>query len=112
MAALATTATQEYLLSDSDSESDSESDESNHSEDAETESNHREDAETESKIQKAITFLTKGRTTIVIAHRMSTIHNAHEIFVLKDGAVVENGNHDSLIKNSIEYKSLYEKQLK
>ena len=42
---------------------------------------------------------------------MSTIHNAHEIFVLKDGIVVENGNHDSLIKNSIEYKSLYVNQL-
>ena len=53
----------------------------------------------------------KGRTTIVIAHRMSTIHNAHEIFVLKEGIVVESGNHNSLIKNSIEYKSLYENQI-
>ena len=62
-------------------------------------------------MQNAINNLIKGRTTIVIAHRMSTIHNAHEIFVLKDGIVVENGNHDSLIKNSIEYKSLYENQI-
>ena len=69
------------------------------------------DTESERIVQNAINNLIKGRTTIVIAHRMSTIHNAHEIFVLKDGIVVENGNHDSLIKNSIEYKSLYENQI-
>ena len=69
------------------------------------------DTESERIVQNAINNLIRGRTTIVIAHRMSTIHNAHEIFVLKDGAVVENGNHDSLIKNSIEYKSLYENQI-
>jgi subfamily B ATP-binding cassette protein MsbA len=69
------------------------------------------DTESERIVQNAINNLIRGRTTIVIAHRMSTIHNAHEIFVLKDGVVVENGNHDSLIKNSIEYKSLYENQI-
>ena len=69
------------------------------------------DTESERIVQNAINNLIKGRTTIVIAHRMSTIHNAHEIFVLKDGIVVENGNHESLIKNSIEYKSLYENQI-
>tara|TARA_Y100000768_G_scaffold380134_1_gene356815 strand:- start:5935 stop:7677 length:1743 start_codon:yes stop_codon:yes gene_type:complete len=69
------------------------------------------DTESEKIVQNAINNLIKGRTTIVIAHRMSTIHNAHEIFVLKEGIVVENGNHESLIKNSIEYKSLYENQM-
>ena len=69
------------------------------------------DTESERIVQNAINNLIKGRTTIVIAHRMSTIHNAHEIFVLKEGKVVENGNHDSLINNSIEYKSLYENQM-
>ena len=54
----------------------------------------------------------KRRTSIVIAHRMSTIHNADKIFVLKNGKIVNSGNHDYLIKNCDEYKSLYEKQLK
>ena len=54
----------------------------------------------------------KGRTSIVIAHRMSTIHNADKIFVLKNGKIVNSGNHDYLVKNCDEYKSLYEKQLK
>ena len=43
------------------------------------------DAETESKIQKAISFLTKGKTTIVIAHRLSTILNSDKIFVIDQG---------------------------
>ena len=43
---------------------------------------------------------------------MSTIHNADKIFVLKDGKIINSGNHDHLIKNCDEYKSLYEKQLK
>ena len=49
------------------------------------------DAETEDKIQKAINFLTKGRTTIVIAHRLSTIHNADKIFVIKKGNLIDSG---------------------
>ena len=70
------------------------------------------DAETENKIQDALKLLTKNRTTIVIAHRLSTIHNANKIFVVKDGSIIDTGNHDQLIKNSNDYKSLYEKQLK
>ena len=56
--------------------------------------------------------LTKNKTTLVIAHRLSTIHDANTIFVLKDGKIVNSGNHDFLMKECEEYKSLYKKQLK
>jgi ATP-binding cassette, subfamily B, bacterial MsbA len=70
------------------------------------------DADSEEIVQTAISNLTKNKTTIVIAHRLSTIHNADKIFVLKNGSVINSGNHDQLINNCKEYKSLYEKQLK
>ncbi len=70
------------------------------------------DAETESKIQKAIGFLTKGRTTIVIAHRLSTILNSDVIYVIDRGKVIDHGKHDELIKSSETYKNFYDKQLK
>ena len=70
------------------------------------------DAESEEIVQNAISNLTKNKTTLVIAHRLSTIHSADKIFVLKSGLIIESGNHEYLIKNSKEYKSLYEKQLK
>ena len=70
------------------------------------------DAESEEIVQNAIVNLTKNKTTLVIAHRLSTIHKADIIFVLKDGLIVNSGNHDFLIKNCKEYKSLYEKQLR
>ena len=70
------------------------------------------DAETESKIQKAINFLTKGRTTIVIAHRLSTILNSDKIYVINKGRVVGEGKHDELLKNSDVYKNFYDKQIK
>ena len=70
------------------------------------------DADSEEVVQTAISNLTKNKTTIVIAHRLSTIHNADKIFVLKNGSVIDTGNHDQLINNCKEYKSLYEKQLK
>tara|TARA_B100000941_G_scaffold290141_1_gene271288 strand:- start:145 stop:1887 length:1743 start_codon:yes stop_codon:yes gene_type:complete len=70
------------------------------------------DAESEEKVQNAIVNLTKNKTTLVIAHRLSTIHKANIIFVLKDGKIVNSGNHDYLINNCEEYKSLYKKQLK
>ena len=54
------------------------------------------DAETESKIQKAITFLTKGRTTIVIAHRLSTILNSDKIYVIDKGKAIGEGNTKTL----------------
>ncbi len=70
------------------------------------------DAETENKIQKAITYLTKGRTTIVIAHRLSTILNADKIYVIDKGFVIGEGKHDELLKTSETYKNFYEKQIK
>ena len=70
------------------------------------------DAETENKIQKAISFLTKGRTTIVIAHRLSTILNSDKICVIDNGQVVSTGTHEELLKTSKIYKNFYEKQIK
>ena len=70
------------------------------------------DSDSEEIVQKAITNLTKGKTTIVIAHRLSTIHNANRIFVLQNGKLINFGNHEFLIKECIEYQSLYQKQLK
>ncbi len=70
------------------------------------------DAETENKIQKAISFLTKGRTTIVIAHRLSTILNAEKIYVIDNGQVMGQGKHDDLLISSDIYKNFYEKQIK
>ena len=69
------------------------------------------DAETESKIQKAINFLTEGRTTIVIAHRLSTILNSDKIYVIENGQVMDSGTHDELLKKSSIYKNFYEKQI-
>ena len=70
------------------------------------------DAESEEIVQNAITNLTKNKTTLVIAHRLSTIHNADKIFVMKDGNVINSGDHEYLISNCVEYQSLYKKQLK
>ena len=70
------------------------------------------DADSEQIVQNAIVNLTKNKTTLVIAHRLSTIHKADQIFVLKNGMIIGSGNHEQLIKNSDEYRSLYEKQLK
>jgi len=70
------------------------------------------DAETEDKIQKAISFLTKGRTTIVIAHRLSTILNSDKIYVIDHGKVVGEGKHDELLTSSEVYKNFYEKQVR
>jgi subfamily B ATP-binding cassette protein MsbA len=70
------------------------------------------DAETESKIQKAISFLTQGKTTVVIAHRLSTILNSDKIFVINQGLVVDEGSHNDLLNTSDIYKNFYEKQIK
>ena len=70
------------------------------------------DAETENKIQKAISFLTKGRTTIVIAHRLSTILNADKIYVIDNGEVVGEGKHNDLLNTSEIYKNFYDKQIR
>ena len=68
------------------------------------------DSESEKLVQDALDNLMKGRTSIVIAHRLSTIQKADHIVVLKDGEVVEEGNHDLLIKMNGLYKKLSEMQ--
>ena len=70
------------------------------------------DADSEEVVQNAINNLIKNRTTIVIAHRFSTIHNADKIVVFKDGGIVDLGSHEELMNNCKDYKSLYQKQLK
>ena len=70
------------------------------------------DAETESKIQEAINLLTKDRTTLVIAHRLSTIMNSKKIYVVDEGNIVAEGNHQELLIQSKSYKNFYEKQLR
>jgi len=68
------------------------------------------DTESELSVQDALEKLMKGRTTIIIAHRLSTIRNADVIFVLKDGIVVEEGNHNSLIEKNGFYTQLVQSQ--
>ena len=70
------------------------------------------DAETESKIQEAIKNLIKDRTTLVIAHRLSTIIKSKKIYVLNQGSIVAEGNHDELLKTSEIYKNFYDKQIR
>ena len=69
------------------------------------------DSETEKKIQDALSFLIKGKTTLVIAHRLSTVLNSHRIYVIDRGKVVAEGNHRELLNNSAEYKNFYDKQI-
>ena len=70
------------------------------------------DSETEEKIQNAINILTKGKTTVVIAHRLSTVQNSNKIFVVDNGKIIESGNHETLLKVSSKYKTFYEKQIR
>tara|TARA_B100000674_G_scaffold312725_1_gene260003 strand:- start:6908 stop:8644 length:1737 start_codon:yes stop_codon:yes gene_type:complete len=69
------------------------------------------DSETEEKIQSAINYLTKGKTTVVIAHRLSTVINSNKIYVIEQGKVVATGNHNELLISSNTYKNFYQKQL-
>ena len=68
------------------------------------------DTRTEIQIQKAMDNLTNGRTSFVIAHRLSTIKNADLILVLKDGNIIEHGNHEELMALNGFYNSLYNSQ--
>lgn len=68
------------------------------------------DTRTEAIIQRAMDELTKGRTSFVIAHRLSTIKNADMILVMKDGDVIESGNHEELMKKGGFYCDLYNSQ--
>ena len=68
------------------------------------------DTKTEKDIQTVISELMKGRTSFVIAHRLSTIRNADLILVMKDGDIVEQGNHDELMRENGIYANLYNTQ--
>jgi len=70
------------------------------------------DNTTEILIQQALDELCRGRTTLVVAHRLSTIKNADEIAVIADGKIVEQGNHDELIAKSGIYSDLYNLQFR
>lgn len=68
------------------------------------------DTRTEIKIQQAFTKLMEGRTTFIVAHRLSTIREADVILVMKDGKIIEQGNHEVLMKKEGFYHHLYESQ--
>ena len=70
------------------------------------------DSSTEALLQNALVKLSKNRTTIVIAHRLSTIVNADKILLLDEGAILEQGNHKSLLDLKGEYFKMYENQVK
>ena len=68
------------------------------------------DTRTEERIQEAMRNLMAGKTCFVIAHRLSTIRSADQILVMRDGRVVEQGNHDTLMAAGGFYKELYTSQ--
>lgn len=68
------------------------------------------DTRTEEKVQRAFREMLKGRTAFIVAHRLSTIQNADCILVMKDGNVIEKGNHEELLQQKGFYKDLYESQ--
>ena len=69
------------------------------------------DTRTELMVQRGLKVLMKGRTSFIVAHRLSTIRNADEIFVVGNKTIMERGNHDELMKiEGGEYRSLYEAQ--
>jgi ATP-binding cassette subfamily B protein len=68
------------------------------------------DSESESQIQKALASALKGRTSLVIAHRLSTVQNADQILVIDGGKIVESGSHKQLIKRNGIYSELYRTQ--
>lgn len=70
------------------------------------------DTETENNIQEALQQLSKGRTTLVIAHRLSTVTNADQILVLSHGEVVESGTHPELLDKDGKYASMWRRQIK
>ncbi|WP_375655780.1 ATP-binding cassette domain-containing protein, partial [Bartonella sp. AA83SXKL] len=69
------------------------------------------DTATEQEIQQALDIISRGRTTLIIAHRLSTVINADEILVLKNGRIIENGTHTELLRKKGLYASMWNKQL-
>jgi ATP-binding cassette subfamily B protein len=70
------------------------------------------DPYTELKIKRGLSILLKNRTTLAIAHRLSTVRNADNIIVVNEGRIVEEGNHKELMKKKGIYYRLYQKQFK
>lgn len=68
------------------------------------------DTRTEQKIQSAFAKMMKGRTSFIVAHRLSTIKEADTILVMKDGSVIEQGNHEELLAKNGFYANLYNSQ--
>lgn len=68
------------------------------------------DTRTEIKIQDAFAKMMKGRTSFIVAHRLSTIRQADVILVMKDGHIIEQGDHESLLKQNGFYAHLYNSQ--
>jgi ABC-type multidrug transport system fused ATPase/permease subunit len=64
------------------------------------------DVATEESIQKSLRTLRRGRTTLIIAHRLSTVHDADRILVLDNGRIAEQGGHDQLIRQRGRYAAL------
>ena len=68
------------------------------------------DTRTEIRIQNAFSKMMEGRTSFIVAHRLSTIREADVILVMKDGHIIEQGNHDELLKKEGFYAALYNSQ--
>ena len=68
------------------------------------------DTRTELKIQEAFIKMMAGRTSFIVAHRLSTVKEADVILVMKDGSVIEQGDHQTLLSQNGFYKELYESQ--
>lgn len=68
------------------------------------------DTETELQIQQALEKLTEGRTTFIVAHRLSTVMNADLMLVIKDGAIIEQGSPKELLEAKGKYYNLWSKQ--
>ena len=70
------------------------------------------DTRTEIKVQQAFEKLSSGRTSFIVAHRLSTIKEADLILVMKDGNIIEQGTHEELLSSDTFYKELFESQFK
>ncbi|MCA9047993.1 MAG: hypothetical protein KDA89_04655, partial [Planctomycetaceae bacterium] len=67
------------------------------------------DSETEARLQNALNRLLRGRTSFVVAHRLSTIRHADQVIVLDHGRILERGTHDELISREGHYAALYQR---